>query len=43
MIGYLFQTDVAPELLHEVPHATKISRPDDVPAAGKPIVRGERT
>jgi glycine dehydrogenase subunit 2 len=32
-------TDEAPELVHEAPHSTKISRPDDVTASRRPIVR----
>ena len=36
-------TDEAPELVHEAPHSTRISRPDDITAARKPIVRWEPT
>jgi len=32
-------TDESPELVHEAPHSTKISRPDDVTASRRPIVR----
>ena len=32
-------TEEAPELLHEAPHTTIISRPDEVRAARKPIMR----
>ncbi|MCC7085228.1 MAG: aminomethyl-transferring glycine dehydrogenase subunit GcvPB [Pirellulales bacterium] len=32
-------TEESPELLHEAPHTTTISRPDEVQAARKPIVR----
>jgi len=32
-------TDESPELLHEAPHSTRISRPDDVTASRRPIVR----
>ncbi len=34
-------TEEAPEVVHDAPHTTKISRPDDVTAARKPIVRWE--
>lgn len=32
-------TDEAPELLHEAPHATYISRPDEVRAARQPVMK----
>jgi glycine dehydrogenase subunit 2 len=32
-------TGEAPELLHEAPHSTLISRPDEVQAARKPVMR----
>jgi glycine dehydrogenase subunit 2 len=32
-------TEESPELLHEAPHTTTISRPDEVQAARKPIMR----
>ena len=32
-------TDESAELLHEAPHSTAISRPDEVQAARKPIVK----
>jgi glycine dehydrogenase subunit 2 len=32
-------TDESPELLHESPHGTRISRPDEVRAARQPIVK----
>jgi glycine dehydrogenase subunit 2 len=32
-------TEESPELLHEAPHTTIISRPDEVTAARKPIVK----
>jgi glycine dehydrogenase subunit 2 len=32
-------TDEPPELLHDAPHTTPISRPDEVRAARKPILR----
>ncbi len=32
-------TEEAPELLHEAPHTTLISRPDDVTASRKPVIR----
>ncbi len=32
-------TDEAPELLHEAPHSTLVSRPDEVQAARKPVMR----
>ncbi len=37
-------TEESPELLHEAPHTTTISRPDEVIAARKPVLvwRGER-
>ncbi len=31
-------TEESPELLHEAPHTTPISRPDEVVAARKPIL-----
>ena len=31
-------TEESPELLHEAPHTTAISRPDEVRAARKPIL-----
>lgn len=34
-------TDEEPELLHEAPHRTRISRPDEVQAARKPVVKWE--
>ncbi len=34
-------TDEAPELLREAPHSTRISRPDDVTASRRPIIRWE--
>ncbi|MGV3486449.1 MAG: aminomethyl-transferring glycine dehydrogenase subunit GcvPB [Planctomycetaceae bacterium] len=34
-------TDEAPQLVHEAPHSTRISRPDDVTAARKPVIRWE--
>ncbi len=36
-------TEEAADLVHEAPHTTKISRPDDVTAARKPILRWEAT
>jgi glycine dehydrogenase subunit 2 len=32
-------TDEAPDLLHEAPHSTIVSRPDEVQAARKPVMR----
>ena len=32
-------TEESDELIHDAPHSTKISRPDDVAAARKPILR----
>ena len=32
-------TEEAPELLHEAPHTTSISRPDEVRAARQPIMK----
>lgn len=32
-------TDEAPELVREAPHSTRISRPDDVTASRRPVVR----
>ncbi len=34
-------TDESPELLHEAPHGTTISRPDEVRAARQPVVKWE--
>ncbi len=34
-------TEEAEDLIHEAPHTTKISRPDDVTAARKPVLRWE--
>ncbi|MCA9174330.1 MAG: aminomethyl-transferring glycine dehydrogenase subunit GcvPB [Planctomycetales bacterium] len=34
-------TEESPELLHDAPHSTYISRPDEVQAARKPMVRWE--
>ena len=36
-------TDEAPDLLHEAPHSTRISRPDEVQAARTPLVKWEPT
>ena len=35
-------TDESPEMVHDAPHSTRISRPDDVTAARKPVLRWER-
>ena len=32
-------TEESPELLHEAPHSTPISRPDEVLAARKPVMK----
>jgi glycine dehydrogenase subunit 2 len=32
-------TGESAELLHEAPHSTKISRPDEVTAARKPVMK----
>jgi glycine dehydrogenase subunit 2 len=34
-------TEESGDLIHEAPHSTRISRPDDVSAARKPILRWE--
>lgn len=36
-------TEEAQDLVHEAPHSTRISRPDDVTAARKPVLRWEET
>ena len=35
-------TDESPDLLHDAPHSTEISRPDEVQAARQPVVKWER-
>jgi glycine dehydrogenase subunit 2 len=35
-------TEESPELLHEAPHTTTISRPDEVLAARQPVLRWSR-
>ncbi len=36
-------TEEPPELLHEAPHTTLVSRPDEVQAARKPVLRWTAT
>lgn len=40
MIAIAKEAEETPELLHEAPHNTPVSRPDELRAARKPILRG---